>query len=130
MTPGEPTKHKGLFASLKALGDSLIAAVQTRLEILSVELQEEKWRLVELLVLTAAAIFFSVVAVVVVTITVVMLVGEEARPYVLLAFSVLYIMAAVLSFRGIRDRLKNRPLPFSGTIAELKKDRECLKSRN
>lgn len=123
-------RSKGLFASLKALGDSLISAIQTRLEILSVELQEEKWRLVELLVLTAAAIFFSVVAVVVLTITIVMLVGEEARPYVLLAFSVLYLMAAVISFRGIRDRLKNRPMPFAGTLAELKKDRECLKSRN
>jgi uncharacterized membrane protein YqjE len=130
MSDAGQEKPKGLFASLKALGDSLISAVQTRLEILSVELQEEKWRLVELLVLTAAAIFFSVVAVVVVTIAIVMLVSEEVRPYVLLAFSLLYIMAAVISFRGIRDRLKNRPMPFAGTISELKKDRECLKSRN
>lgn len=128
MSSGEP-EHKGLFASLRALGDSLVTAIQTRLELLSVELQEEKWRLVELLVLTAAAIFFGIVSVVVVTIAIVMMVSPEARPYVLVGFSVLYMLATIASMRGIRDRLKNRPLPFSGTIAELKKDGECLKSR-
>lgn len=130
MSDSEQERPKGLFASFKALGDSLLAAIQTRLELLSVELQEEKWRLIELLVLTAAAIFFSMVAVVVVTVAIVLLVGDEARPYVLLAFCLFYTLVAALSFRGIRDRLKNRPLPFAGTLAELKKDRECLKSRN
>ncbi len=127
--PSGQDDEPGLLASLKNLGGSFLQAVQTRLEILSVELQEEKWRLVQLLLLAGAAVFLSVIAVITVTITIAILAGPEWRPYVLCGFSLLYVGATVFTARALQRCLRERPPPFASTLETLKKDREWLISR-
>lgn len=119
----------GFLASLKGLGTNLLGTIQTRLELLSVELQEEKGRLVELLLWTAATAFLGVIAVMTVTITVVVLAGDTLRPYVLVGFSLLYGLGAWGAARTLIHRLRHRPRPFASTLGELKKDRQWLTSR-
>ena len=42
-----PSAPAGILGSFRLLGDSLLATIQDRLELFSVELQEEKFRLIQ-----------------------------------------------------------------------------------
>ena len=115
-----------MFAPARRLLDTALAAAQNRLELLSVELKEERVRLVELLLWTAAAVFFAVMALTVLTFAVVFLFWESARGYVLVALGLIYSTAALWSFVKLRNKLKNEAAPFAESLSELKKDRACL----
>jgi uncharacterized membrane protein YqjE len=101
--------------------------LHNRVELFAVELQEEKSRAIELLIFAMCGVFLGVIAVVVVTFTIAFLLEGDARRIALIIFSALYVVGSAGFFLAVRSLLKNRPPPFSATIAELKKDRACLR---
>lgn len=119
----------GVLDSFRRLCDSGLAQVQNRIELFSVEFQEEKARLLKTLVLAAGVFFLAGVTVVMVTLTVVWLAGESARLPLLIAFSVIYLAGATGGFFALRKMLQTAPPPFQDTISELKKDRDWLNPR-
>jgi len=92
-------------------------------------MQEEKARLLRIIVLAAGVFFLAGVAVVMVTLTVVWLAGERARVPVLVGVTALYVAGSVAGFLALRKQLRSSPPPFQDTISELKKDRDWLSSR-
>ncbi len=124
MNAGDP-QEAGLFDSLGRLASEGLGLVQNRAELLSVELQEEKARLLEVLLWMAVFLFFGIVFVLVLTATVVMVFPQGVRIYVAGAFSVLYLIGAVWAWTRFRNRMGSS-LPLAETIAESKKDREVL----
>ena len=128
MTRDGEARPPGLFDSFRRLSDTALAAIQTRVELLAVELAEEKRWLVGTLVWTVAAIFFCGVALLTITATVVALCPPEARGFVLIGFSIVYAVAAAVAISKARARAKDRELPLSSTIGELKKDLAALRS--
>ena len=122
----EETHPLGLFGSVRRVCESVLTLLHNRIELFAVELQEEKTRAVELLIFALAGVFLGVIAVIVVTFTIAFLLDEEARRIALIVFSVLYVSGSAGFFLAVRSLLKNRPPPFSATIAEIKKDRACL----
>ena len=127
MTNGEQ-RSPGVLDSFRRLGDTALGALQNRVELLAVEIAEEKRWLVATLIWTVAAIFFVGIALLTITATVVAFSPVEARPFILLAFSVIYIVAAVIAINKAKNQTKDRDLPLSNTISELKKDIACLRS--
>jgi uncharacterized membrane protein YqjE len=127
MTNGEQ-RSPGVFDSFRRLGDTALGALQNRVELLAVELAEEKRWLVSTLIWTVAAIFFVGIALLAITATVVALSPAEARPFVLLGFSIIYSIAALIAVNKAKNQTKDRELPLASTIAELKKDIACLRS--
>jgi uncharacterized membrane protein YqjE len=123
-TPSPP----GLLTLLRRVLDTGLGTIQNRVELIGIELQEEKLRLVELLLWSAAVVFMAVLGVAVLTVAVAFLVGDSARPYVLIGAGVLYLAGAALAMIRLRARFKNGPLPLSETASQLKKDREWLAS--
>jgi uncharacterized membrane protein YqjE len=128
MSQDEPPSG-GVLDSFRRLCDAGLAQVQNRIELFAVELQEEKARLLRILVLATGVFFLAGVAVVMVTLTVVWLAGESARLPLLIAFSGLYLAGAVAGFLAFRKLIRSAPPPFQDTISELKKDRDWLSSR-
>lgn len=126
MPPDEPPRH-GVFESLRRLCDGALALVQNRLELFAVEVEEEKQRLVRLLVLAAVVVFLANTAFMALTAAVVFLASEGSRVAVLIGLSVFYMLLAGGAFLLLRKRLRDAPPPFHSTISELKKDREWLK---
>ena len=120
----------GFLELLRRLCSTGLALCQNRLELLGVDLQEQKARFVKLFCLAAVAVLFANTAVLVLTATIVVLAGEQARVIVLVALSLIYLGAAVAAFLVLRRELKSAPPPFSGTISEFKKDREWLDPLN
>ncbi len=124
--PSDEPPRPGIFASFRRLGDAGLALVQNRVELFAVELEEQKVRLIRLLVLVAAAVFFANTAILVVTATIVFVVSERARVPVMIGLSVFYLLAAAAAFLVLRKELKEAPPPFEGTVNEIKKDRQWL----
>ena len=115
----------GIFTSLRRLLDNGLALAQNRVELFAVELREEKCRLVEIMLWAAAVVALAMMTLSVSTILIVLLFWETARIAVLLALSLLYLLATLLVWRGLRTRL-NRTSAFSATLGEIGRDRACL----
>jgi len=125
-----PPPPAGIFESLRSLGRTGLVAAQNRIELFSVELEEQKARLVKVLLLVVAAVFLANTAILAVSVTIVVLVGEPARIPVLICLSVLYLLAAVWACLALRKELRAASRPFHDTISELKKDADWLKHQS
>jgi uncharacterized membrane protein YqjE len=119
----------GLFSGLSQTGkgilETVLAMLHNRMELIALELKEEKLRIVSILVWTGLALLFLMLAVVLGTFTIAFLLDGTARTIALVSFTVLYLIGAVAAL-AIVKRTIARAIPFAQTIAELKKDRETL----
>jgi uncharacterized membrane protein YqjE len=103
---------------------TLLEILQTRIEIVATEFEEERVRLRELVVFGFLTLFFVSVGLTLVTLFVVTLYWDTHRLAVLGWVALLYLglggLAAILLYR----RLKSRSRLFSTTLSELSKDRD------
>jgi uncharacterized membrane protein YqjE len=125
--PGESTP--GIFASLGRLLKTALAMAHNRLELLLVELQEERWRFFHALLLAGLVLMLAAMTLLVATATIVVVCAQANRLDLLVALALLYLAATLLAFWRLRARLK-KWAPFASTLAELKKDKACLHEKN
>src|SRR4051812_10458634 len=111
----------GLIGSARRLVDTGLGLVQNRLELFAVELQEEKIRFVELIVLVCALGAVASLALALLTLTVVLLFWENGRVPALIGLTVIYVAGAIWLWRLIQARLQQDSKPFSATLEELEK---------
>ncbi|MDP1633853.1 MAG: phage holin family protein [Gallionellaceae bacterium] len=119
----------GLLESLKRLAGTLLAIIQTRLELLSNELEEERLRIWQMLLFGSVALFFFGLSVVLLTAFVVVLFGADQRLLVLGFFTALYFFAGLLAWRRLCRMRQERSRLFSASLSELESDREQLEGR-
>lgn len=119
----------GLFVSLKALSANLLGIVQTRLELLSTDISEERERIVMLVVLALGALFSIGVGVVLLAILVVVALWESNRLAALGGMIVFFLMSGAILAWIVLNKLRSAPRPFDASISELAKDRQELNSR-
>ena len=120
----------GLLGNLRGFADGLIGSAHDRLELLAVELHEEKYRLIQIFVWISAIVFLAMLAMVFASMAVVVLLWETARVAVVCGLAGGYLVALALVILGFRRYLKRQPKPFSGTLSELRQDRECIRAEN
>ena len=116
----------GYLQSLRSLGDGLLGALHERIQLFTVELQEEKFRLIQLFIWICAAVFTSVMVITFASLTLVYLFWDSARLAVLSGLTVLYAVALVVLITGLRRFLARQPKPFAETLQEFQNDRACL----
>jgi uncharacterized membrane protein YqjE len=113
----------GLLASLRGLAVTGLALLQNRLELLAVEIQEEKTRALSLAAYSVAAVILFGAGAIFVAAFVTVLLWESNRLLVLGIFSALFLGGGMLCLLAVR-RLANAPSGlFAGSLAELAKDR-------
>ena len=122
------TVHSGPLATLKRLAATLLAIIQNRLELLLVELQEERVHLIKAVLLTAAIVALGAFTLAMAACALSIVVWNAFGVQGLWALSGLGLVSTLLTYWEMRTRLKNWLL-LPGTLAELKKDRECLGGR-
>jgi uncharacterized membrane protein YqjE len=108
------------------LASTLLALVETRLELAAVELREEQQRFVAVLVLAALAVGLGLLALVAATTGVVQALAPQDRARGWLIAAGVYAAACLVLWLVVRWRLSRRPPPFAQTRAELERDRQCL----
>lgn len=119
--------HVGWLQSLRSLGDDVLGGVQERLELFTVELQEEKFRLIQTFVRISAAVFAAMLAITFASLALVYLCWETARFTVLVGLAVFYTSALVVILVTLRRYLDRQPKPFAATLHELNEDRACIR---
>jgi uncharacterized membrane protein YqjE len=125
----EQSRPRGVLESLRGICDSVVALLQNRLELFGLEIQEQKERLIRVVLLAVGMLFLGNMAALVVTVTIVVLAGPEARKPVLIILSLLYVAATVAAFFALRKELRSGAPPLSDTVTELKKDRDWIRSQ-
>jgi uncharacterized membrane protein YqjE len=120
----------GLLGSVRAFADGVLGSVHERIELLAVELHEEKHRLVQIFIWISSIVFLAMLATVFASLAVVVLYWDTARVQVVCLLAAAYAVALVAVVFGFRRYLKRQPRPFSATLNELKQDRECIRPEN
>lgn len=124
--PGLPAAS-GLFDSAGRLLSSLLAVVQTRLELVSVDVSEAQQHLLRLIVASVAALFAVLIAVVLATLVLVMAYWDSQRLLVLGLLSLVYFgLGSGIALLAVREA-RRLPRAFASSIAELAKDRQQLR---
>ena len=118
----------GFVGSLRSLGDGLLAVVQDRLKLVSIEVQEEKFRLIRTFVWISAAVFAGMLTITFASLTLVYLFWETARVAVLGGLTVLYAGALAVIILAFRRYLARQPSPFAATLQEIGEDRACIRT--
>jgi uncharacterized membrane protein YqjE len=117
----------GLLQSIKHLAQSLLGAAQTRLEILATEIEEERVRLEQLLLVALAAAFCLAMGIVLCVALVVIYYWDTHRLAAAGILAAAFLAAGVVLGLILRDKAKTRPKPFAITRGELEKDGAMLR---
>jgi len=117
----------GLLQSAQALLATVLGLARTRLELLSVEMQEVLARLVLLMIGAVAAILLGALALGFGAVALVMAVPPEHRVAVSAGLALAFLAAA--AFIGWQVRREAKVLPFAASLAELERDGKALEPR-
>jgi len=118
------TNTGNTFGSFRKIGGIVAAVLQNRADLLAVELQEEKYRLVEVLILVGIALALGMMALFVFTGVIIFALPEAYRLWVACGLGVIYLLGIVVLWSRIKKVLTEQPFPE--TINQVKKDWECL----
>jgi uncharacterized membrane protein YqjE len=121
------TEPPGFLGAFRALGDGLLATVQDRLQLFAIELQEEKFRLIQTFIWISAAVFTAMMAVTFASLTLVYLFWDGARLAVLCGLTLFYAAAVVVIVVAFRRFVARQPDPFAATRQEIGADRSCIR---
>lgn len=118
---------EGLFASIKRLAATFVAMGRTRLELLGNEIAIEKRRVLRLLVLSQAMLFFLALGSFL-AVTFFVLLFWESRLVVVGVLAVLVLGIAASLYLGFARQLRSTDTVFADSLAELEADLARLRS--
>ncbi|HYX66181.1 MAG TPA: phage holin family protein [Burkholderiales bacterium] len=114
---------------MRGLLGGLTNLVQDRLALLGTELREEAVRARWMVVYSLSAILLGALGLAFAGLTLVIMVSEPYRHYAALGVSLVFAGGAAYAGWRARCSITERPGPFSGSLAELERDREALMRR-
>ena len=115
----------GLMSSLKRLMDTVLGICQTRIALLSNEIEEERVRVGQMLLFGAAALVCFGLAIILLLVFIVVLFWEE-HLWVLGGLTALFFIAGFVLWNALQNVLKEKSKLFSASLAELGHDRDHL----
>ena len=125
----DPHRRRGLFDSIKTLTATLLAIVQTRLELLATELEEERLRLTSILTWTFVALFCAGCGTIFAAMIFVVALWDTNRLVAVGIPAILFLLAAALAWSIVIGKVKAKTRLFSASLAEFAKDRDRLTPR-
>lgn len=124
-----PGPFGGLFRSVQQLLVTVLGIAQTRLELLTTELREEISRAAVLLIWGFVAFFAAGVGLFLAALTVILVFWDTHRLMAALLVTGVFIAIAVFAWVMLLMQMRHTPRLLDGTLNELARDRDRLKSR-
>lgn len=121
----EPSAQR-LSASLRGLAATLVELAQVRLELFSVEAQEEVLRVASLVAYGAIALVCIALGLGFLAILITVALWDEHRLLALSVFTAVFLLAGLVAMAQARERIRRGSRLFSASIEELRQDRESL----
>ncbi len=122
----EQVVRAGLLTSLKSLSKTLLDTTQTRLKLLSSELEEQGARLLKIVALAAIGGFLLALAIILAVFFIIVLFWDS---HPLLAIGLLaggFLVGAIVAFMMVKSEIDHRSPLLQGTIKEFQKDKMRL----
>lgn len=119
----------GLPDSLRALGATLLALVCARAELIAVELQEERLRARQKLVLVVVAALFLAMGMLLAAFLVVLLFWDTQRMLAASGVTLLYLGIGAWAWLRLREMNHNSTPPFAATMNEFAHDLQLLRGQ-
>lgn len=120
----------GLMESLKRMVDTVLSIAQTRLELLSNELEEERVRIGQLLLYGAITFFFFGMAILLLTVLIVAAFWDNHLLLVISGLVVLFVIAGSVAWLAFHTVARKRIRLFSNSLDELAEDRDWFAPRS
>lgn len=114
------------FASARRLLATMLAIGHTRIELLSVELQLELQRALQLFVWAAVAVLAGGIGLLLAGVTVIIAFWDTHRLLAAVLVTMAFLGLALGAIAVAAHKLRTRPPPLEGTLAELARDQERL----
>jgi len=119
----------GISGALARLTGSLIALLRTRLELATVEFDEERERTKEMLLLAVCAALLGMFALLFASLFVIAYFWDSNRLAAVGAVTVFYVVLAMAVCARMKQRLRDKPTPFAATLSELEQDAASLRRK-
>lgn len=120
--------REGLFAALKNIVATLLNIGRTRAELLAVEIEEEKYRLIALWAKAIGAAFLIALGVIMAVFSLALAFWEQ-RVLVFGFFAVLFFVGAAFLVTSLRQQARAPSRLFRSSLAELEADVAELRGR-
>lgn len=122
------TAPQRLSSSMRGLASTVLELVQIRLELFSIEAQEEVLRVGALLVYGAIAVAFLSLGVVLLALLITVALWDTHRLLALGVFTGLFFVIGGVAAWLARERVRSGTYLFSASVEELRQDREGLRA--
>jgi uncharacterized membrane protein YqjE len=111
-----------LLRSLVGLGGTLLAAVHTRIELLTTELGEDLERGVQLLLWAFVALLAGILGALLAGVTIIVYFWDSHRIAAAVCVTVAFLLLAAVAGLVFRGRLREKPRLLDATRTELRRD--------
>ncbi|HKQ83243.1 MAG TPA: phage holin family protein [Steroidobacteraceae bacterium] len=118
----------GLFKSLGNLLHTVLTIAQTRLELITTELQEEVQRAARLLAIAFVALVCGFLSLLLAALTVVFAFWDTHRVLASIGVTVAFVLFTAIAIGVMRARLRSKPRLLDASLTELARDRDELRS--
>lgn len=122
-------KTGGLIEAVRRAGQAVVALLQNRLQLFSVELQEEKYRAIQAMLWLGVGAAFVFLGLAMGVGAVGVYVYQQWGIAGLVGLTLVLLLVGVAVLVTMWNRLKTSNPPFAETIRELKKDSEWLQRK-
>jgi uncharacterized membrane protein YqjE len=120
------SQHAGHGALRRMIG-SIVALLHARLELIGIELAEERDRLIAVIFLGLAAAIFAMMALISLTALIAAAFWDTYRWQVLAGITGVYVLGALICALRARSGLHAAPIVFEETLHEFEKDRDMFR---
>ena len=117
-----------LMGSLKQMVGTMLSIVQTRLELLANEFEEERLHFEQTLLYRCIALFFFGLSLILLTVLIIVIFWDSQRLLVLACLTGVFFIAGLIAWNISRRLLQKKSRLFSASLAELSNDRDHLNS--
>jgi uncharacterized membrane protein YqjE len=122
--------HPGFADAARAFGTSALELLRVRVELLSIEWQEECERGKEVIVLAVVGALLLALALLVLTLFVIVLFWDSWRLTAIAVVALGYLGGGAWALLKVQRMLRNRPKPFEATLQEFAHDLQALRRRD
>ena len=133
MGPEEPwsgtERPLGLLASIRHFGATIVALIQTRVELLATELEEEVQRGFGIFLWMMLALLFGTLSVLMLAVTLLVIFWDEHRVLVAVLLTIAFMLITAGTALRARAQWTGKPHFMATSLEELKRDRASLERR-
>lgn len=116
-----------IVESVSRLAGTFIGILQTRLELIAIEVEEESLRFFSYFFFALAAMFCIGMALLLGVLLIVVIYWDSHRVPVLVSLMAFFALSSALIMLGVRKHYRMKPRMLSHTLTELSRDIERLK---